>query len=162
MSGFDSPTRHSSVTLSKENSMNSKQIQNLRDAFAERRSAALAAIANEMVSKFRYRMFLEHACSRCEVGTCRYSYEVMAADAEVQVDALYEIAIAALDLAEGILEESGEFPSWATNDLRSLDRDFLKVRMSSLDLLLERLHASYDFWLGLGEDTSEVCEFDMA
>jgi hypothetical protein len=145
--------------------MNFDAIQALRDAVGERRSKAEADILNEEVSKAGLRRFLEHVCERCEIDMCRYSYEVMAADALIQLDGVFVEVIRALDLAVGVLELSGEFPEAMMADLQRFDRDFLSLRMSRMDSILEQVTALYDFCLdvyGELDDSEDFEDFDLA
>jgi hypothetical protein len=146
--------------------MNRKEIASLRESIEERRSAAVATLRAERVSKARLRWFLEHACNRCEIDIdmCRYSYESMIEDALEQVDGMYEDAIQALDMAAEIREMSGRFPEWAWHDLRLLDRDFLRMQWSNMKPFMFKLDQEYDFWLDLNDPNwaDEFPEFAMA
>lgn len=144
--------------------MDAAQIQELRESIDERRSEAVAILANEQVSKSRLRRFLEHSCNRCEVDMCRYSYESMLEDAELQVDGMHKDAMQALDIALEIADLSGRFPDWAERDLRLLDRTFLRMQWSDLKPFMIRLDTEYDFWLDLNDPqwADSFPEFDMA
>jgi hypothetical protein len=142
--------------------MDSAQIQELRESINQRRSEALAVLANEAVSKLRLRLFLEHECGLCEIEACRYSYESMIEHASLQIDGMHKDMVQALDLAVEIAQLSGQFPEWAEQDLRLLDRPFLRMRWSDLKPFMFKLDQQYDFWLDLSDpDWSDFPEFDM-
>jgi len=144
--------------------MNGKEIEALRKSIDERRSAAVAVLANETISKARLRWFLEHACDRCEIEMCRYSYESMIEDASFQIDGMHKDMMQALDLAVEIAQLSGRFPEWAERDLRLLDRRFLRMRWSDLKPFMFKLDEKYDLLLDLSDPkwADSFPEFDMA